>query len=68
MDYTVSFCYLELYIIFARNQVRDVTGSDSDLEVTATLRFFEKVRMAERSLLPRNMEMKYQSRVAALRN
>jgi len=45
MDYTVSFCYLELYVIFARNQVRDVTRSDSDLEVTATLRFFEEVRM-----------------------
>jgi len=70
MNYTASFCYLKLsrYIIFARNGVRDRTRPDSDLETTGTLRFFEKVRIAESSLLSRNLEMKYQNRVAALRN
>lgn len=71
MDYTVSFCYLELsrYVILAHNRVRDRMRPGSDLETTATLRFFEEVRMAkEGSLLSRNIETKYQSRMAALRD
>lgn len=71
---SLSLCYLESsrYVTIHRTIEFEIgQKSGSDLKATATLRFFEEVRMSVGSLFiaKRNTkETKYQSRVAALRD